>query len=75
MKYLYIVDFWIPFPSSDGGLVNLIAESDIEAFEILANEKQFDSQYQNKIMDKIVKAQKFKLQDDYESGIIEAFTT
>ena len=75
MKYLYIIDYWVPFPSSDGGLVNLIAESDIEAFEILANEKQFDSQYRNKIMEKVVKAQKFKLQDDYESGIIEAFTT
>jgi len=76
MKYLYIVDYWVPFPSSEyGGLVNLIAESDTEAFSILSQEEQFDDRYQNKIMERIVNAQKFALQDDYESGILEAFTT
>lgn len=76
MKYLYIVDYWVPFPSSEyGGLINLIAESDTEAFEILSKEQSFDNQYQNKIMEKVVNAQKFTLQDDYESGILEAFTT
>jgi len=76
MKYLYIVDYWVPFPSSEyGGLINLIAESDTEAFEILAEEEQFDSTYQSKIMEKVVSAQKFALVDDYESGILEAFTT
>lgn len=76
MKYLYIVDYWVPFPSSEfGGLINLIAENDTEAFELLANEKQFDDRYQNKIMERVVNAQKFALVDDYESGILEAFTT
>jgi len=76
MKYLYIVDYWVPFPSSEyGGLINLIAESDTEAFEILSNEESFDEKYQHKIMEKIVNAQRFALQDDYESGILEAFTT
>lgn len=76
MKYLYLIDYWVPFPSSEyGGLVTLIAESDTEAFEILANEDQFDSEYQNKIMERIVNSQKFALVDDYESGILEAFTT
>lgn len=76
MKYLYIVDYWVPFPSSEyGGLVNLIAESDTEAFSILSQEDQFDERYQNKIMERIVNAQKFALVDEYESGILEAFTT
>lgn len=76
MKYLYIVDYWVPFPSSEyGGLINLIAENDTEAFELLSNEEQFDNTYQNKIMEKVVTAQKFSLVDDYESGILEAFTT
>ena len=76
MKTLYIVDYWVPFPSSEyGGVVNLIAESDNEAFELLANEEGFDERYQNLIMPNVVKAQKFKLVDEYESGIIEAFTT
>jgi len=76
MKYLYIVDYWVPFPTSEyGGLVNLIADSDTEAFELLAAEDQFDEQYQNRIMERVVNAQKFALVDDYESGILEAFTT
>ena len=76
MKYLYLVDYWVPFPSSEyGGLINLIAESDTEAFEILANEESFDDRYTDRIMERVVNAQKFILQDDYESGILEAFTT
>jgi len=76
MKSLYIVDYWVPFPSSEyGGVVSLIAENDAEAFQLLANEDGFDDSYQNLIMPNVVKAQKFSLVDDYESGIIDAFTT
>jgi succinate dehydrogenase flavin-adding protein (antitoxin of CptAB toxin-antitoxin module) len=76
MKYLYIVDYWVPFPSSEyGGLINLIAESDTEAFEILSQEDQFDDRYVDRIMERIVNSQKFALVDDFESGILEAFTT
>ena len=76
MKSLYIVDYWVPFPSSEyGGVVSLIAENDTEAFELLSHEEGFDENYQNLIMPNVVKAQKFKLVDEYESGIIDAFTT
>jgi succinate dehydrogenase flavin-adding protein (antitoxin of CptAB toxin-antitoxin module) len=76
MKFLYIVDYWVPFPSSEyGGVINVIAESDSEVFNLLSNEKGFDNQYQDRIMPNIIKAQKFSLLDDYESAIIEAFTT
>jgi succinate dehydrogenase flavin-adding protein (antitoxin of CptAB toxin-antitoxin module) len=76
MKSLYIVDYWVPFPSSEyGGLINLIAESDTEAFTILSSEESFDDRYTDRIMERVVNAQKFILQDDYESGILEAFTT
>lgn len=76
MKYLYIVDYWVPFPSSEyGGLINLIAEDDTEAFEILSAENQFDERYVDRIMPNVVKATKLALTDDYESGILEAFTT
>ena len=76
MKSLYIVDYWVPFPSSEyGGVISLIAENDTEAFELLANEEGFDEKYQSLIMPNVVKAQKFSLVDDYESGIIDAFTT
>lgn len=76
MKSLYIVDYWVPFPSSEyGGVVSLIAEDDTEAFELLSEEEGFDDRYTNLIMPNVVKAQKFKLVDDYQSGIIDAFTT
>jgi hypothetical protein len=76
MKSLYIVDYWVPFPSSEyGGVVSLIAENDTEAFELLSAEEGFDEKYQDRIMPNVVKAQKFSLVDDYESGIIDAFTT
>ena len=38
-KYLYIVDHYIPFPRSEyGGIWNVIAESDDECFDIIAEE-------------------------------------
>jgi len=76
MKSLYIVDYWVPFPSSEyGGLITLIAENDQEAFDLLSNEEQFDDRYGHLIMEKVITAQKFELKDDYESGIIDSFTT
>ena len=76
MKALYIVDYWVPFPSSEyGGLINLIAESDTEAFAILSKDEQFDERYVNRIMSNVVNAQKFTLADEYVSGIVEHFTT
>jgi mannitol-1-phosphate/altronate dehydrogenase len=76
MKSLYIVDYWVPFPSSEyGGVVNLIAENDTEAFAILSQEQEFDESYVDRIMPNVVSAQKFALVDEYESGIIDSFTT
>ena len=76
MKSLYIVYYWVPFPSSEyGGVINLIAENDTEAFAILSQEETYDERYVNLIMPNVVSAQKFVLQDDYESGIIDSFTT
>ena len=58
MKYLYIIDYWVPIPSSEyGGLINLIASSDTEAFEILAAEQQFDDRYTDRIMERVVNSQ------------------
>ncbi len=76
MKYLYIIDYWVPFPQSEyGGLINLIAEDDSEAFELLASEEQFNTDYTDRIMANVIKAQKLPLKDDYQSGILDAFTT
>ena len=76
MKQLYIVDYWIPFPQSEyGGVVNVIADDDSEAFELLANEEQFNEDFVDLIMPCVIKATKLNLSDEYESGIIDAFIT
>ena len=76
MKYLYVVDYWVPFPSSEyGGLITLIAENDAEALELLSDEESFYKNYGHLIMEKIITATKLSLLDEYESGIIEAFCT
>lgn len=76
MKSLYIVDYWVPFPSSEyGGVISLIAENDNDAFNILSNEESYDDQYGHLIMQNVINAQRFELKDDYESGIIDSFTT
>ena len=76
MKCIYIIDYWVPFPQSEyGGVVTLIAEDDTEAFDLCSTEDGFDQTYVNNIMPNVVKAQKLPLADDYESAIIDAFTT
>lgn len=77
MKRLYIVDYWVPFPQSEyGGMINLIAEDDEEAFDLLLEEESLNLPgFERNLMENIRKAQKFSLMDDYESGVIEAFTT
>jgi len=77
MKYLYIIDYWVPFPESEyGGLINLIAENDQDALKLLTdemNEQTID--YPEQCLKNIISAQKLMLTGDYESGIIEAFCT
>tara|TARA_E500000331_G_C16813888_1_gene522054 strand:+ start:44 stop:274 length:231 start_codon:yes stop_codon:yes gene_type:complete len=76
MKYLYIIDYWVPFPQSEyGGVVNVIAKDDSEAFELLAAEEGFDERYVDRIMSNIIKSQKLKLDGFYESIIVDAFIT
>ena len=76
MKQLYIVDYWVPFPQSEyGGVINVIADDDSEAFELLANEEQFNEDYVDLIMPNVIKAEKLNLSDEYQSGIIDAFIT
>ena len=76
MKYLYIVNYWVPFPSSAyGGTISLIAESDTEAFEILSNSDDFDDSYTDRIMERVVNAHKFALVGEENSRIVDIFIT
>ena len=76
MKYLYIIDYWVPFPQSEyGGVVNVIAKDDSEAFELLAAEEGFNEDYIDRIMPNVIKAQRLPLDGFFDSNIIDAFTT
>ncbi len=76
-QFLYIIDYWVPFPSSEyGGTITLIAQNDTEAFEVLASEDGFPEEYRHLIMKNVIEAQKLKLADEYpEPMIVDAFTT
>ena len=75
-KSIYIIDYWVPFPQSEyGGVVTLIAEDDSEAFELCAEEERFNTNYVSDIIPNIIKAVKLPLAEEYESAIIDAFTT
>lgn len=76
MKFLYLIDYWVPFPSSEyGGLINVIAENDQECHDLLADYDEFDARYVSKIMEKVIVAPKFALVDNENSCIVDSFTT
>ena len=77
MKYLYIVDYWVPFPASEyGGTISVIAENDNECHDILLGwDDECNSEYDNLIMQNVVKAPKFALLDEEKSRVIDSFTT
>lgn len=76
MKYLYIVDYWVPFPSSEyGGVISVIAGTDQECHDILRDSDDYDDRYKSKIMENVVKASKFSLVDEEQSRVVDSFTT
>jgi hypothetical protein len=77
MNYLYLVDYWVPFPSSEyGGLIAVIAKNDVECHDILLNWRdQCDDKYDNLIMERVNSASRYALANTEESGIVESFTT
>ena len=77
MKYLYLVDYWVPFPASEyGGVLSVIAENDNECHDLLQDWREdYTSEYDNRIMERVVNANKFALVDEEESRIVDTFTT
>ena len=77
MKQIYLVDYWVPFPSSEyGGIINVIAENDNECHDLLANFGGFDDTYNDRIMANVVKAPRFELvNQEEESRVVDAFLT
>lgn len=77
MKYLYLINFWPKFPTSEyGGLVAVIAKDDNEVHDILLEWRDdYLDKYDSLIMQSVVDSQKFALVDEEESRVVESFTT
>lgn len=80
MKYLYIVNYWVPFPSSEyGGVINVIANSNEECHDVLLEWRDsYESAHDGHIMENVVKALRFELSEshsDEESRVVDSFTT
>jgi hypothetical protein len=76
-KYLYVVDHFVDFPSSEyGGLWNVIAENDDECFDLIVlYDEGFNEDYYVNLREKVVNARNFALLEDEESRVVESFTT
>ena len=77
-KFLYIVDHYVPFPSSEyGGLWNVIADDDDDCFDLITAEDDgnFYEQYYKNLRENIINARTFALVEDLDSQVVESFTT
>ena len=77
-KLFYIVDHYVPSPSSEyGGIWNVIAEDDNECFDLIssADEGDFNSQYYAHLRENILNSRTYVLSENLDSKIVEEFTT
>jgi len=79
MKYIYIVDHFVPFPQSEyGGIWNVIAENDDECFDLITEQDgEAYPEFYGKLRENIVKSPKYIVIDDnsLESEVISSFLT
>ena len=77
MKYLYLMDFWPKFPTSEyGGMIAVIGKDNNEVHDILLEWREdYLDKYDGMIMQAVVDAQRFALSDPEESRVVEAFVT
>ena len=77
MKRLYIVEHFVPFPSSEyGGLWNVVAETDEEVYDLIVeDDDDLNTQYYGKLRENIMKASKYSLVDEVESKVVDSFLT
>lgn len=78
MKFLYIVDHYVPFPSSEyGGIWNVIASDDNECFDLISAEDDgnFYEKYYSDLRENIISARVYQLAENLDSAVVESFTT
>ena len=81
--YLFMVDYWLPFPSSEyGGLQCVVAENEDEVINLLLEEvddcyREEYEYYKQRIKANVSKSVRLKLDSSIriESGIVKEFIT
>jgi hypothetical protein len=76
-KFLYVVDHFVPFPSSEyGGVWNVIAEDDDECFDLIKDyDEGFNEEFYVNLRDRVVNSRNYPLSSNEESCVVESFTT
>lgn len=79
-KTLYIVNYWVPFPASEyGGVQIVVASDDDECFKFIANASMHELKYhkdsEELIAARVKKAQRFLIDAAHASGLVRSFTT
>ena len=76
-KFFYLVEHFVPFPQSEyGGIWNVIAEDDNECFDlIVAQDQEMYVQHYPQLRHNIQNARTYALAEEFESYIVEEFTT
>jgi len=76
-KFLYVVDHFVPFPSSEyGGIWNVIAEDDDECFDLIKDyDEGFNEEFYVNLRDRVVNSRNYPLSSNEESCVVESFTT
>jgi len=77
---LYLVNYWVPFPSSEyGGLQAVVAKDDEECYKLIAEADvwEFDRQKnaEELIRARVKKASRFQLVGGYLPEMVRSFTT
>lgn len=76
-KFIYVGEFWVPFPSSEyGGSWSVIASDKNEVATLLRNQvTDYYKQYDENMLESIEKAKYFELACEPKSMVINTFFT
>lgn len=77
MKSLYIVDYWVGFPTSEyGGTITVIAKDDNECHDLLLDWRdEYANSFDDRILANVVKAPRFTLAEEEQSRVVDSFIT
>ena len=76
MKYLFVVNHYVPFPQSEyGGLWVVRAEDKEECFDLITTYMEDYPEFYGRLRENIDNAPKYALVDDKPSAVLESFLT